>query len=105
MLIDWARSPAILTGFQSNHLINTLTEDSITLYANNQLLATYSDGTYHGTGLGMISEFFSGNYNGHFNNLLVYPGCFLSQADSMPFNHTLFFMDLWTKQVTGSPSP
>jgi uncharacterized repeat protein (TIGR01451 family) len=80
VLIDWTPSSAIHTGSQTNHLKVVRYGASIQLYANGQLLATTSDATYLGSGLGISSDAFSKNYDGRFDNLVVQPGICSSGA-------------------------
>jgi hypothetical protein len=107
MLIDWTQSPALNPGYQTNRIKIVRAGDGISMYGNNQLLATVTDGTYHGTGLGMESEAYNNtpNYDGRFDNLSVYPGCFPPQLLSIPGAQTSLNKMYSMDPGIGGPTP
>jgi hypothetical protein len=104
-LIDWTQSSALHTGYQSNHLKVVRQGATIALYANNQLLATFTDNTYHGTGVGMMSDAFQDNFDGRFDNFKVNPGCLESETASTVFNQAIFVGNVQVDQGSGFPPP
>jgi uncharacterized repeat protein (TIGR01451 family) len=95
-LIDWTYSSAINPRYESNRLKVLRIGDSISIYANNNLLGTVNDGTYHGTGLGMMTESWSGGYDGRYDNFIVNTGvCIETKSVSIPLNRAISFDTLW----------
>ena len=91
-LIGWTSSAAIHTGTQANRLKVVRSGPNITLYINGTQVGSTWDGTYTGTWLGMESEAFSANFDGRFDNFVVYSGaCINSTAAAMsPNRHASF---------------
>ncbi len=73
-LIDWTPSAAIHPGNAVNHLEIVRVGAGISLYANNQLLASLSDSTYGGTWHGMAAGAFDSTFEGRFDNFALYTG-------------------------------
>jgi len=71
-LIDWQPSAAIHAGTQANRLEVVRSGDSIRLYANGQWIGETTDDAYHGSGIGLWAQRYSGDFDGRFDNLEVY---------------------------------
>lgn len=74
-LVDWTYSPAIHTGFTSNHLKVVRDQGLIELYANGTLLTSLNDTTYMGTLIGLASESWADNYDTRYDNFTLTTGC------------------------------
>ncbi len=67
-VIPWVSNPAINPGLQTNRMGIERRGRDISLYVNDQLLGALPDWTYQGTGIGMVSEAWSGSFEGRFDN-------------------------------------
>jgi hypothetical protein len=82
VIVPSAYSSYIHPGSQSNHLKVERNGNNIAMYANDHLLASTVDSTFHGTGVGLISfAYDSGNFDTRYDNFALYRyNCNSSQA-------------------------
>jgi hypothetical protein len=93
-LIGWSQSPALNTGFASNHLEVFRNSLLIQLYGNDQYLMGVSDLTYLGPGYGMVAGAFDPGYDARFDNIRFQTQCLDSQANQIPFINGFSFNEL-----------
>jgi uncharacterized repeat protein (TIGR01451 family) len=101
-LIVWTDSPAIHSGSLTNRLKVVRKGASIELYANDQLLATLSDGTYNGSLLGVEAGTVPANFDGRFDNFVVYTGnCIDTPTAGLAADRAVSFFHNGIKHGTG----
>ena len=81
-LIDWQYSSAIHPRFQANRMQVVRIGSNIKVYANGHLLGSVNDGTYRGTWSGLVSEAWSGYFDGRFDNFALYTGGCIGTLDA-----------------------
>jgi uncharacterized repeat protein (TIGR01451 family) len=105
-VIGWIQSGALHMGNETNHLVVVRKQTNITLYANDTMLASTNDGTYLGGGLGMMSESFTANYDGRFDNFSVTTGgCIGSPSTALLPINNLAAEDFWIERSRGPTKP
>jgi uncharacterized repeat protein (TIGR01451 family) len=105
-LIDWTYSTAIHPGFSVNRMGVVRAGSNITIYSNGQQLGSVTDGTYQGTWLGMLSDGFSGYFDGRFDNFTLYTGnCIGAKSASLPQNRSASFDTIFIEPRAGHTRP
>ena len=99
-MFDWTYSNAIHTGHAINHLKVVQNQLGTFLYANDTLLNSYNVTNNMGTRLGMISEAFSNDFDGRFDNFTVYVGkCIYTLSDGSTLINNLTNQDFWFEEI------
>ena len=100
IVFDWTYSNAIHTGHAINHLKVVQNQLGTFLYANDTLLNSYNVTNNMGTRLGMISEAFSNDFDGRFDNFTVYVGkCIYTLSDGSTLINNLTNQDFWFEEI------
>ena len=98
-MIGWRRSSALNPGFATNHLAVVRKQMEIRLYANSYLIGQTNDYTYSGTRVGMVSDAFTENYDGRFDNFAVTKGvCIGGYSSTLTPAATSTIKDFWFSQ-------
>lgn len=108
-LVSWTYLPSVIyPGYATNHLKVIRNGSAITIYANNQLLNTVSDNTYHGTRVGMMAGFVIQyeTFDQRFDNFKLYTGsCIGVQGNMTMENRSSNFGAIQMKQVSEFAKP
>ncbi len=105
-LIGWQPSDAIAGRYATNHIAVVRKQSEIELYANGTLIAQTNDSTYLGSGVGMVSEAFVANYDGHFDNFAVTTGvCIDALSTAMNPSSNQPFIDSWIQEYPSTTRP
>jgi uncharacterized repeat protein (TIGR01451 family) len=105
-LIDWTYSSAIRPGLQTNRMGVERVGNDIAVYANNKLLGSVYDSSYHGTWIGLTSSANTAYFDGRFDNFAVYTGsCIGSNTSGILFIRTPFLDPIWAIPGSGHTRP